>query len=636
VTAAARKRRVAVRKLATSHRAQTLVETVFRAWRGWRVAVHRLIQEAAGLAEDHRKRRSVVCSFRRWRRRARRTASVRMELVNLHLRKTRTRRTFLGLRRAAGGAYAPFTSMNDEAMTTPVQENNTRWHPFVGVGSTGVLPDRPDPSFSPGGGMHGIMPPSAPPRTLDGRKRLSTPSASTSTGLGSSSGSRATSAAPSSAQLPLKGAESNETDSPTTPWAKHVANLMEQFDDEKRVADPVAASGVVTTHSNSLAREIFFNSPDPLDTSAASTFEYVSVSSLASISASDDDDDDDDGDGDGDGCGEPQAAGGSVPHTSLARMAANTRSAVPLTTGRSVHAQAAAGSRPLHRGLQPLDANAAAPPCTQLDRPPQADSRQQAKDKRRSGRHSDVRGDGGEPPSNRVLAVALLGAVDAGAAAWRARYLQRTALQAWALRTSHQAEAAALIVQALSLAAFHRLGTAFRLWRRRCLSGGQRSRQSSLVGAGTPADASPGFSVWQDLRDVDQDEDEDEDGDGDGDGDEDDMVQTCLLDSPASQWDDHFSVARAIRTLSDDPSSLEGGCIRSPAGSEQGQEQLQRPPSSPITSPAAFDVEKAMAAIRASQNSRAEATKLLGEKSHNSGSDSYSLRRRHGAESEPF
>ena len=544
VSATARKRRIAVGKLAISHHRQKLLRMVFQAWRRWLCAVFRLIQEAMGLADAHGRRRAIVSSFRRWSRRARRTASVRKELVRLHLRKVRIRRAFNGLRSAADGLY--------DLRIPPIEPvtPTRRAHRQQAGADLGSADPCASPCVSPGAGMHGIMPPSTP-RTQ--RKRLSS-SNTNSSGDSDMSHKASPPCSHSFLHTTEEVTRAVETDAvPTTPWAKHVANLMSQFETDDDVARPTIGSAIPSLRARS--SELEQAELVSLKAEEAS-FEYVSVSSVSSASSASDEE------------AEPKPLDTGTLSTLLAsehgcdrqRVHARDRCAVPLTTGRLANPVMPQLADLGQRSLRPLDANTAS----------QSAQPAQSKHSCIDVGQTDTLGD--RHPSNRVLTVAVLSAVQAGATAWRTRYLQRAMLHRWALHTSNQVETIARVVQALSMATFHRMGAALNHWRRVCAA---RPRSvSQPQGARSPVGATGSC-----------------------------RGEAKLPREAGWNLEDSDAVARAIRTLSGEESwSGSDNCSTPPVPKE---------PTSPAATPDAFDVERAMAAIRASKKSRAEAAKLL-------------------------
>ena len=545
VTSVARRRRLLVGKLAVSHSRQSLAEKVFRAWIGWFTAVHRLMQQAFQLAEAHGSRRAVVCSFRRWCRRACRTASLRRELVGLHLRKTRTRRAFFALRKAADGEYDVVATVDGgctAATTNPPAD-------AAAITSAELLLD---PLFSPGGGMHGITPPPGFTPPLGERP------------------SRGYGASPPPSQPQFQSAEkpvvasTAEDEEATTPWAKHVADLMGQFVDDGG-CQCQSAERQTDMGFRRLAAAAEQHSPQTAD----STYDYLSVSDVSSSSASDEDEPDQEQH-------EQKAPEtGSSGHKLRVWKDTEERKpgfiANPMTTGRLQGG-----------GLRPKDTNAVAAAASGA-----APKIKKAKIVR------------GKLPGNEVLTVAVLGAVEAGAAAWRERRLQRVALQRWLDFTNLEAEAAALHAQAASMATFQRMRMAMARWRIAAFDLPRPppvKQQQQQQWRRTPAaPASPALRLPVVFQGPVTDK-----GSSPPTSEEDERPHPS--DSP-SRWEDHGDVARAIRTLSD-PTAADDS-IESPAASVT---------RSPPKKPSGFDVEAAMAAIRASQSSRAEAAALIGGK----------------------
>lgn len=554
-SAAARKRR----KLAVSHRKQRRKALVFQVWRCWVRAVSRLIQEAMELADNHARRRVIVCSFRRWSRRARRTASIRNELVLLHIQKVRTRRAFDGLRRAADGLYDLRLPPNE--LRTPTQEVSQRTRAFARVCLAEACPS---PCRSPVAGMHGIIPPGTPQTQ---RRRLSTSIASCSRSGGANSCSSTGSGhihttSPPAVQLFLDTFDerSAEVGTASTPWAKHVANVMTKYDTSIAVTGATIGVGAERRQAQSKLDQAAVESTNAHEVS----FDYISVSSLSSISASDEDE-------------PPLLPDGatSTLHASalscnvLKRAHARRQCAVPLTTGRL--ADWTTSSPSVQRSLRLLDTNAALPTiqlvqCSPLKKESDGVVRRE------------------EQPSNQVLTAAVLGAVQAGAIAWHARHLQRAILRRWALHTTCQVESAALVEQALSLATFHRMGAALSHWRRvsreRPRSQSQPSRKRSSLGA--PVCCSSLVKISSGQRQT---------------------IEAPMASERCvqSEWnlENFVKDARAMRTRSgDDSRSTSDICSTPPV-------PVKVAPLAPT--PDAFDIEKAMAAIRASRNSRAEA-----------------------------
>ncbi len=541
VSATTRKRRIAVRKLAISHYKRKLLHVAVQAWQGWLRAVFRLIQEAMGLADNHSRQRTIVCSFRRWSRRARRTASIRNELVRLHLRKVRTRRAFDGLRRAADGLYGLRVLPHEPA--TPTRRAH-RQPAGTNIGSAGACTS---PCVSPGAGMHGIMPPSTP-RT---QRKLLSPSNANSSG----DSDKSHMPSPPASKLFLHAIEEPTravgTDAVSTPWAKHVANLMSQFETGDDVARPAIGSGMASlrAQTSELPRAEFVSAK-----AEETSFDYVSVSSVSSASSASDEEVEPKSLITGTLSTLPASENGSDRQ----RVHARDRCVVPLTTGRLANLMPEltdSGQRSLRR----VDTNTAAQSA-----PPT-----QPKHSCKEAGQGDMLGD--QQPSNHVLTVAVLSAVQAGATAWRARYLQRAMMRRWAVHTSNQVEIIARVAQALSMATFHRLGAALNHWRRACA---ERPRSVSQP--------QEDHSVTATERR---------------------RADSTLSREAGWNLEDSDVVARAIRTLSNEESWY-------------GSDNCSTPPvlektTSPAATPDTFDVEKAMAAIRASQNSRAEAAKLL-------------------------
>lgn len=193
---AARRRRIAMRKLVVAHRSATLVEQAMKAWRGWVATITRLMLEATSIADGLTRRRRLSRALRRWRRRAHRTARFKEELARLHLHKTRTRMVMRALRQAVVDAGKG--TQRSAAAATPVP-------------------------LSPG--LHGLMPPSSP-RTERSRLRDRTNAQPLSLGrLGTPQ------------MAPCEPA-------PPTSWAKHVADRMGQFEADAGEQD---VSAVETT-----------------------------------------------------------------------------------------------------------------------------------------------------------------------------------------------------------------------------------------------------------------------------------------------------------------------------------------------------------------------------------------------------